>query len=176
MSHPNLLARGGSLEGIPGAAGSPCPSCSVRRTGAHSVFGFVRSPYAISCCEVVYRLSRGNAPPEGNRQPVLAELDWPLSARVRHRRSRVTSPSTSHAGRETTPRISRCRTVRTGRPRWLRQRRADRARPRSHTSADGSGDAAGEGPASVGCRPATPGPVPESSPAKKTASTGAGRT
>ena len=54
------------------------------------------------------------------------------------------------------PRISRCRSVRTGRPRWLRQRRADRARPRSHTSADGSGDAAGEGPTSVGCRPATP--------------------
>ena len=72
----------------------------MRRTGAHSVFGLVRSPCAISCCEVVYRLSRGNAPLEGNRQPVLAELDWPLSARVRHRRSRVTSPSTSHAGRE----------------------------------------------------------------------------
>ena len=87
---------GGSLDGIPGSAGTPCTSCSLRRTVAHSVFGIVR-----------HLLSRCGLPPvswqrsaEGDRQPVLAELDWPLSAGVCQRRSHVTSQSTSHAGRE----------------------------------------------------------------------------
>ena len=177
MSHPNLLARGGSLEGIPGAAGSPCPSCSVRRTGAHSCLWF-RS------LSVRYLLLRGGLPPvswqcSAGRQPSAGARGTRLAAVGPCPPPPESRHEPEHkpclAGRRP-PRISRCRSVRTGRPRWLRQRRSDRARPRSHTSADGSGDAAGEGPASVGCRPATPGPVPESSPAKKTASTGAGRT